>query len=331
MLVLIILAAWFYWALFTPKTEIADKIKQTIQEQEKLADLFFKKVTFEEVSASIKYWQLNAESAMINKDQEIATLKQADGVFYKNGKAVLKFRSPAAIWDMKKKEIFLDTPLGYDVALEKNISRIIASVKQNPLSVFNFPKLFGQRQGYWFQARNLSWKLSDQQLVCTGGIRLNKGEITGTAKKLVSDVALEKVRLEGEPRITIQLEKDSPVTIEADAFEVNSVDDVVTAQGNPRVTWNLAKVTALSAKYLQSQQNIQLNGNVLADYTDIHAAADAADYFPQTQNIFLKGNAHAEQGENNLKGDKIIISLRDKKISLAGRSKVIITEEKLKK
>ena len=83
----------------------------------KRADLSFKDVTFEEVVAGIKYWQLKATTAKINKSTEIATLRQANGTFFKKGRAVLCFKSPAAIWDMKNKQIVLDKPLGYDVVI----------------------------------------------------------------------------------------------------------------------------------------------------------------------------------------------------------------------
>jgi hypothetical protein len=98
----------FYWALFTPKADLSQQIYQTLKEQEKRADLSFKQVSFEEVDAGEKFWQLVADNAVVNKDAGVATLQNTSGTFYKQGKAALKFRSPAAIWDMHKKEIYLD-------------------------------------------------------------------------------------------------------------------------------------------------------------------------------------------------------------------------------
>ena len=85
---------------------------------------------------------------------------------------------------MKKKEIYLDKPFGYDISIEKKALALFRSLKNNPLSLFNLPQIYQQQPGYWFQAKNLSWKLADQLLVCSGGIVLNKREVTGYAEKL---------------------------------------------------------------------------------------------------------------------------------------------------
>ncbi len=42
------------------------------------------------------------------------------------------------------------------------------------------------------------------------------------------------------------------------------------------------------------------------------------------------GNAHALQGDNELSGENISVSLKDQKISVLGKGKVIITDDKLK-
>lgn len=292
---IIFVGGLFYWALFTPKEEISERIYKTLKEQEKHADLFFKKVSFEEVSAGVKYWQLAAETAMVNKSTGISTLQNAEGTFFKNGRAVLKFRSPAAMWDMKQKEIYLDKPLGYDIALERKIVSLLKSFKQEPFSIFNFPKIYQKEPGYWFQAKNLSWKLADQKILCTGGILLNKGEVAGYAEKLEGDVALERVSLEGQPRLLINLGKDAPVTIEAEVFEVLNPKDTFLAHGKTRIS-----------------------------YQDIHASGDSARYLISAQEVVLEGNAQAEQGENKLSGDKVLVSLKDQKISLLGKGKVVV-------
>lgn len=323
---LIFIVGIFYWSLFMPKEEISERIYRTLKEQEKRADLFFKKVSFEEVSAGVKYWQLLAETAMVNKSTGLATLQKAEGTFFKKGKAVLKFRAPTAMWDMKKKEIYLDKPLGYDVALERKISTLIKTLKKEPLSVFNLPGIYKKELGYWFQANNLSWKLADQKLLCTGGILLNKGEITGYAEKLEGDVGLEKIRLEGTPRIAMSTPKTAPVTLEAQIFDILSAEDLFIAQGNPRVTWQDAKVSSQTARYFQTEKNLKLDGNVKIIYKDISAWGNSANYLTEEQKIILSGDARAKQGENKLSGDQVLISLKEEKISLIGKGKVIITE-----
>ena len=326
----IFIAGIFYWALFTPKEDISDRIHKTIKEQEKRADLSFKDVTFEEVVAGVKFWQLVAKSAIVNKSTGIATLKDANGTFFKQGKAVLRFRSPAALWDMNKKEILLDKPLGYDIKLESKISTIIKTLKDSSFSIFNLPKVYKKGLGYWFQANNLSWRLADQKLLCTGGIILNKGEVTGYAERLEGDVALERVVLEGHPRVVISPNKISPISLEADVFEVISPEDVIYARGNPKIFWEEAKVLADILKYVQDHKILELTGNVKITYKDIRAWGNSAQYLTDENKIILAGEARALQGENKLSGEKVSVSLKDKKISVLGKGKAIITEEELK-
>ncbi|OGC04606.1 hypothetical protein A3H38_02970 [candidate division WOR-1 bacterium RIFCSPLOWO2_02_FULL_46_20] len=295
---LIFVVGIFLWALFAPKETISNRIQQTLKEQEQRADLSFKDVTFEEVVAAVKYWQLKAKSAMVNKSSEVATLKEVNGTFFKNGKAVLAFISPIALWDMKTKEILLDNPLG-------------------------------QGSGYSFKADNLSWKLADQKLFCSGGIIINRGEAIGYADELKSDVGLETITLQGHPKITIAPKGFSTLTLEADVFEVISADNSIVAKGNPRITWREAKIHSGKIRYKQKNNVIELAGDVGIDYKDIQAWGNTALYKPEDGSIILAGKARAEQGENKLKGDEVIVSLKEQKISVRGRGKVIITEEDL--
>jgi lipopolysaccharide transport protein LptA len=310
---------------------MSQRIYQTLQEQEKRADLSFKDVTFEEMVAGVRYWQLKAKTAMVNKSTGIATLKEAEGSFFKKGRPVLRFRSPAALWDMKKKEILLDKPLGYDVVLERKISSLLKTIKKADFSIFNLPKIYKKELGYWFQAKNLSWKLADEKLVCTGGIVLNKSEVTGYSQKLEGDVSLEKVVLEGEPKIVINLNQSYPITLEADSFEVLSTQDLILAKGNPRVLWGEAEVTATDLKYMQRDEILQFTDNVRINYKDIQAWGDSARYLTKNETIVLEGNARAEQAGSVLRGDKVSVSLKEKKISVLGKGKFIISEEELEK
>jgi lipopolysaccharide export system protein LptA len=319
----------FLWALYSPKEDVSERIQRTLKEQEKIADLAFKEVTFEEVVAGVKYWQLKSKDATVNKSTGIATLKNANGTFFKKGKAVLRFRSPAALWDMKNKEILLDKPLGYDVNLERKISSLLKTLEKTSMSIFNLPKLYKKGQGYWFQANNLSWKLDDQKLVCIGKIVLNKGEVTGFAEKLEGDVGLERITLQGNPRIVIKPDNSSPITLEATVFEVISEKDIIVARGNPRISWEDARVNARSLEYLQRANELKLGGNVRVKYKEINAAGDSASYLTELGKIILEGNSQAQQGDNRLSGEKVSVSLKDKKISVLGRGKVIIPEEEL--
>ncbi|MBU0502424.1 MAG: LptA/OstA family protein [bacterium] len=318
----------FFWAIFSPKEDISTRINQTIKEQEKVADLSFKDVTFEEIVTGIKYWQLQANSAMINKSTEVATLKTVKGTFFEKGQAALKFISPAALWDMKKKEIFLDTALGYDVKLENKINSILDQPGKLVLSIFNLTK---DSSSYWFQAKNLSWKLATKKLLCSGGIVLNKGEITSHAEKLESDVGLKRIKLEGKPRVIISPQTLSPITIEAKSFEVLNKENTITAQGSPKITWNTATIFADQITYYQETSTLKLAGRVRIDYNDIKAWGNTANYQTETEKIILKGAATAKQGENKLSGEEVMVELAGKKISVIGSGKIVISEEELQK
>ena len=325
----------FIWALFIPKENLSDRIQRTIKQQEKKADLSFSQVTFEEITNGKKYWALTAQKADINKSTQIATLKDSNGSFYKKGKEVLRFKSPAALWDMSKKEIFLDKPLGYDVKLENKIDDLIEKIKNLPASrqvkksIFTLPQSYKGKTGYWFLAKNLSWRLINKQLVCDGGISLTKGNVTGIAQKLSGDVAMERVTLSGKPKIVIFQNKSAPITMEAKTFAIISNKDTILAKGNPKITWQTATINAREMTYFQGINSLNLLGSVKVKYNDIEAVGDSAQYFAESGKIVLSGQAKATQGENKLNGKKVIVSLKDQKISVVGRGKVIISEEEI--
>ncbi|MDI6730969.1 MAG: LptA/OstA family protein [Candidatus Margulisbacteria bacterium] len=226
----------FLWAIFAPKEDISTQIHKTLKEQEKKADVIFKEVKFQEISSGKKYWDLLAQSAMLNKSTQIAALKSAKGTFYKNGKAVLLFRSPAALWDMKKKEIWLDKPLG-------------------------------KGAGFWFNANNLSWKFADQKLLCRGEIILNKGEVTAFCDKLESDVALEKAALQGNPRIIVAVNGRAPISnakITCEKILYRQQDELIDLFGSVKISYQDITASGNSARYLTQGKIIILEGQAHA-------------------------------------------------------------------
>ena len=292
--------------------------------QEKIADLAFKDVTFEEVVDGKKYWQLKAQKALVNKSTNLATLKDSAGTFFKNGKPALLFSSPAALWDMKKKEILLDQPIGYDPSLKDKID---LSKENSKLSIFNLPRIYEEKSSFWFKANNLSWKVDDQKLLCTGNIRLTKGEVTGYCGKLEGDVGFEKVVLENKPKIIIQQENSTPSTLEAKIFEIRSKENLILAKGSPQIIWKEAIILAQFIKYNQKERVLNLNGRAKITYKDIVAWGNSANYYIDDEIVEIIGNAQAKQGENRLKGKKIRVNLKDQKISVAGKGKIVISEE----
>jgi len=328
-LFLIFIVGIFSWAVFSPKQDISDRIQVTLKEQEKKADLAFKDVTFEEVSDGVKYWDLNAQKAMVNKSTGLSTLKDSNGTFFQDNQPALLFFSPAALWDMKKKEILMDKPIGYDPSLAKDIDQLLKNSNNPDISTFNLPRLYQEKAKFWFRANNLSWNLANQKLLCIGKIKLNKGEITGYGEKLQGDVAFEKVVLEGNPNVAIENIDSAPITLEAKIIEIRSRENTIYAQGNPQIKWKDALILAQFIKYLQKDKILNLSGRVKITYKDIVAWGNSANYYTDQQKIEISGNAHAQQAENRLNGDKVTVSLKDQKISIAGKSKVVISKEQI--
>jgi lipopolysaccharide export system protein LptA len=172
--------------------------------------------------------------------------------------------------------------------------------------------------------------MADQQLLCTGGIILSKGEVTGYANQLSGDVGLERVFLQGTPKIIITPNNSVPISLEANEFEIISNEDTIIAKGNPVITWSSAKVVSTQMAYKQKTQEIKLNGEVKVNYLDIAATGNQATYRANKGEIILVGNAQAVQGDNKLTGNEVYVSLLKKTIAIAGRAKVIIPEEVIK-
>ena len=142
---------------------------------------------------------------------------------------------------------------------------------------------------------------------------------------------MEKIIISGNPKISIAPDHQVPATVEADRFTIISAEDLILAQGNPIIRWENAVITAADIKYLQNEKVLKLSEKVKINYRDIQAWGDNATYYTESQKIILEGNAYARQTGNELKGEKVIVSLKDQKISVKGRGKFVITEEELKK
>ena len=74
---------------------------------------------------------------------------------------------------------------------------------------------------------------------------------------------------------------------------------------------------------------IKLNGDVKVSYQDITAWGSSADYPTGKGLIILSGEARAKQADSRLSSDKVMVSLKDRKISLLGKSRVVIPEDKV--
>ena len=102
MLLLISLGTWIF---FTNSTGIISPLSNTEKfesNQVKVNDLIIT-----ETKKGQKYWEILAETGTYNKTMEKADLTNITGNFYQNGKVVLSFEAPLAVYDRKNKEITL--------------------------------------------------------------------------------------------------------------------------------------------------------------------------------------------------------------------------------
>jgi len=226
---LLLIVFFFVWAAYAPKKDMDREAAKTLEEQKDRLDLYFKGVTFQETQGAVKYWEIKAASSSINKSTGVASIEQADGTFFRDGKPVLKFISPLVHWNMDRKEIALDDPIGYDLKAEPHINELLKQA--GSISTFILPARSDRNsEGFFFKAKQLSWKLKTEKLICVGGIYLKKGEMAGMADKLESDVGLEKVNIFGSPCV-INLINASITSLEASNFLVDSVNDIISATG----------------------------------------------------------------------------------------------------
>jgi len=328
---LLILVAFFVWSIFIPKGDLGKEIGETLKAQRQRADLFFRGVTFAEIVNGIKYWEIKAQSSDLNKTTKIATMKIVDGTFFKKGEKSLKILAPAATWKMKEKEIYLVNPLGYDAKYEREFKRKTKEIEtlKSDVSEFNISNSYELTKeiGYWFKAKNLTWKLATKKIFCEKGVRLTKGDITAFSERLEGDVGLEHIVLTGNPKANI--EQAERMTLLATKFEIDSKSDIMYALGNVKFVRESevegdATIVSNAASYNQRENVIEASGNVKIYFKDIQASSNLATYFVSQKKITLMGDARASRGGDELRGEKIHIFLEENRIDVEGDTKIFI-------
>ena len=318
----------FIWALYLPKTDITANLSKTLEEQKSRLDLVFQGVTFQESVGGRKYWEIKAKSSSLNKTTGIADLVDTRGTFFRYSKPVLKFISPNVTWNMTKKQIFLKEPIGYDVKAEGKIQSLLKEAKV--ISSFILPARFlNKGEGYFFRAKNLNWELRTEKIICTGGIYLKKGELSGFADRLEADVALEKVNISGAPCV-MNISNQSLATLEAVNFIVDSLKDEMYATGGIKLLANSLTLTSKDLIYNQAEDKIYFKSDVRVAYHDTQAFSDTASYKIKAREITLQNNSRLLRKGSQLTGDKVIISLTDGTFKITGKTKIVIPEEEIK-
>ena len=327
----LILVGFFMWAML-PRDDYTKKVSEKLKSEKKKADVIFKDATLAEVYEGIKYWELVAKSSVINNSIGKADLTIVDGLFFEKGKPTIKFLAPTAVWHIKKNDILLNDPIGFDIKYENIVRSELAKVNDitRLRSVFHLPGKVGNKyEGYWFAAKNLNWRLSTKKLICTGSITLTKGDILINSEKLMADVGLENVVLTGHPSGEIYSDSRK-VDISADRFLVDSYKDIITADQNVVITRNGSRITATKAVYDQKAGIIVLSGDVFLTDGTIKAYSKNASYDINSNRISLLDKAKANRDGNEVYGEKMTILLGQNKIMIEGRAKAKIKESELR-
>lgn len=330
-LIALAMVGFFVWALL-PKDDFSDKISAKLNQEKQKADVIFKEATLAEIYDGVKYWELVAQSSVINKSVGKADLSVVDGLFFDKGRPTIKFLAPSAVWQMNKNEIYLSNPIGYDIRFEKIIKSQLAKVKDIARlhSVFHLPERIGEKyEGYWFSAKNLNWSLSTKKLFCSGAISLTKGDMVINAEKLEADVGLKNVILTGHPSADIFADSKK-INIVADSFFVDSYKDVITADQNVLIKRNGSRITAAKADYDQQKAVVRLYGDVFLTDGQIKAFSKTASYDTRNNRITLTEKAKATRGGNEVYGDSILVLLGQNKIIIKGRTKAKIKATEIK-
>ena len=280
----------FIWALFLPKTEISQTIAKAIKSQSKRSDLSFKGVVVSEISNGTKYWEIRAKTSDLNNDNNTVILKDTNGSFFEKNKAELNFISPEIVWKMDKKEIKMKQPFGFDSKSKNKVKKLLNNSRQN---IFNLPDKDGA--GYYFKARDLTWKQKENKISCKGNIWFRRNKIIGYAQTLKSDIKFAHVLLGGDPKIVIT--KPQVTTIEAMYFEFNGPKDTIMAHGDITILSGSAK-----------------------------AYGKVGDYDLINELVTLKGNVKLEQEKT---GEIITYSVKNDRFEISGKSKAIIGGDKL--
>ncbi len=332
LLICAIFIGFFIWAML-PRDDFSKKVSDTLQNEQKKADVIFKDATLAEVYDGVKYWELVAVRAVVNKSTGRADMVDVNGLSFDNGKPTIKFLAPSALWNINKNEIYMKDPIGYDASFEEQLKERILKGKKSSdrISYFHLAQkgkgeAFG---GFWFQAKNLNWKLTTKKLLCHGAISLTKGNVVISSEDLESDVGMQKVRLTGHPSAEVAADP-SPIIMNADEMLVDSSANTVTARNKVHITRNGSDIVADASTYSQSSNKVTMTGNVRINDGEIHAWSRSASYDIAGKLVTLTEDARAERNGNKIYGDRMTLYLGLNKIVVEGRSKATVKEVEVK-
>ena len=150
------------------------------------------------------------------------------------------------------------------------------------------------------------------------------------------------------------------VTIEANTFTITGSDKKVKAEGNVEIVQKSMKLIGDQASYTQDKKEIVIwdnvtftyknatitckkltfdsvkqimyaDGNVKYTYEDISGRSDTAVFYATEEKLVLKGNTEIQQGSDFIKGNEIIVFLKNKQIKTVGRTRIKLSPERIVK
>jgi len=287
----------FFWAVFIPKESLNQRVSREMEHQKRKIDLFMKGVTFSEIIDGRKYWEIKAVTSQINKDSGIALLSDINGYFFRNGKPSIKFIAPSVEWDMKKKEIVINSPKGQD-------------------------------NNYKFAVPDLRWSMDRKKVWTDGDVTLSSAGGSINGRGLLGDIELSKMTIMGSPKAAFA-SKGRKIDITADAFEIYGAAGDLSAIGNAKAMMGELLVSAESIRFFKAKEDVLAAGGVDVSFKDIKARADFARFNLKGNVVMLSGNAKASRYGSQMAGGKLKIDMRNNKILLEGKTEVFVEEEDL--
>lgn len=296
-LVLLLVIWLFYWAIFVPKESLTGRISRELERQSSKLDLFMKGVVFSEIVEGTKFWEIKARTSQINKDTGKALLRDIDGMFFSNGDPSLRFTAPSVVWDMKSRQIKIDSPRGFD-------------------------------DNYNFTVPDLTWSLSRDSFWTEGPVIFVSGQGTIKGRGLSGSPGKAGVTIKGRPVASFSKGK-SVLRLQADVFSLDGVKGNLKASGGCLASMEALSVTAKEMEYFKARSEVVVRGNVKVSYLDINASADTAVFAAGGSAVTLSGNASAERLGSRMSAGRLKIDMKNNRIIMEERPEVFVKEEDL--
>lgn len=295
---ILVLVLWlFYWAIFVPKESLTGRISRELERQSSKLDLFMKGVVFSEIIEGKKYWEIKALTSQINKDTGKALLNDIQGVFFSDGKPSVRFTAPSVIWDMKERQIRIESPKGFDGS-------------------------------YNFSVPDLSWSLSRDSFWTDGPVVFQSAQGTIKGRGLSGSPGKAGMTIKGDPVASFSW-RGKVMRLQAKSFGLDGTRGNISASGGCTASMDALSVTAEEMEYFRAKMEVSARGKVKLSYRDIKASADNALFRLGGNTVTLSGNAAASRQGSRMSAGRLKIDMKNNRIIMEERTEVFVEEEDL--